>query len=179
MKQLLTLAAILLVMLFIGAGAFTFHYGEGFSYFSKDPKSCVNCHIMQPQFDAWQKASHHTVASCADCHLPQTFPHNYVAKAKNGYFHSKGFTFQDFPEPIMITKSNSKILEQNCLRCHSDIIHGTALNQDNKMQNVSCVHCHKSVGHGIQSGMGKIYETEEIKVNPEVTSFIKKIKDPQ
>jgi cytochrome c nitrite reductase small subunit len=34
--------------LLTGLGAFTFHYGEGASYFSKDPRSCMNCHIMKP-----------------------------------------------------------------------------------------------------------------------------------
>jgi cytochrome c nitrite reductase small subunit len=31
----------------LGLGAFTFDYGEGLSYFSTDPKACVNCHIMR------------------------------------------------------------------------------------------------------------------------------------
>ncbi|MBI93975.1 MAG: hypothetical protein CME05_12325 [Gemmatimonadaceae bacterium] len=57
---------------------------------------------MQPQFDSWQKASHHGVASYADCHLPQSFVAKYMGQAENGYYHSKGFTFQDFHEPIAI-----------------------------------------------------------------------------
>ena len=50
-----------------GIGGFTFRYAEGFSYFQTDPKACVNCHIMRPQFDAWQKSSHHAVAVCVEC----------------------------------------------------------------------------------------------------------------
>ena len=86
-----------LVAVFAGALAglavFTLDYGEGLSYFSTDPAACANCHIMQPQYDSWQKASHHTVATCVDCHLPHTFVAKYLAKAENGYYHSKGFTF--------------------------------------------------------------------------------------
>jgi hypothetical protein len=29
---------------------------------------CVNRHIMQPQYDSWQKASHHSITTCIDCH---------------------------------------------------------------------------------------------------------------
>ncbi len=53
-----------------GISVFTFHYAEGFSYFSTDPAACANCHIMQSQYDSWQKASHHGLATCVDCHLP-------------------------------------------------------------------------------------------------------------
>src|SRR5688572_15685025 len=70
--------------LFAGIGGYTFRYAEGLSYFSKDPKACVNCHIMQPEYDGWQKASHHTVAVCVDCHLPHAFIPKYYAKAENG-----------------------------------------------------------------------------------------------
>ena len=36
----------------LGAGLFTFDYGEGLSYFGTDPKNCMNCHIMREQFAA-------------------------------------------------------------------------------------------------------------------------------
>ncbi|MEE3041917.1 MAG: NapC/NirT family cytochrome c [Candidatus Latescibacterota bacterium] len=68
-----------------GLGIFTLQYAEGLSYFSTDPRACTNCDIMQPQFDSWQKASHHGVASCVDCHLPQSFVAKYMGKAENGY----------------------------------------------------------------------------------------------
>ena len=80
----------------LGVGAYTFHFAEGFSYLSSDPAACANCHIMQSQFESWQKSSHHAVAKCVDCHLPHDFIGKYIAKAENGYHHSRGFTFQDF-----------------------------------------------------------------------------------
>ncbi len=140
----------------LGVGIYTFRYAEGLSYFSKDPRACMNCHIMKPQFDSWQKSSHHTSASCVDCHLPHSFIKKYIAKADNGYRHSKGFTVQDFQEPIMITAANSKTLQNNCVRCHETIVHGTAMVQNQKSDAVSCVHCHRSVGHGATTGMGRI-----------------------
>ena len=65
---LLLLFAVLGVVL--GLGGFTFWYAEGGSYFSTDPRACMNCHIMRDQYDSWSKASHHAAAKCIYCHLP-------------------------------------------------------------------------------------------------------------
>lgn len=133
-----------------GLGIFTFTYAEGFSYFSTDPRACANCHIMNDQFDSWQKSSHHAAAICVDCHMPHdSIVAKLIAKADNGYRHSKGFTFQDFHEPIQIKPRNSEILHANCLRCHADLVHGIAP-QGTATSQVNCVHCHSHAGHGSQ-----------------------------
>src|SRR6516165_6995974 len=80
------------------ARVFFVRYAEGFSYLSNDPKACVDCHIMREQYDGWQKASHHAVATCNDCHVPHETVPKYWVKAEDGFWHSKGFTHQDFPE---------------------------------------------------------------------------------
>lgn len=138
----------------LGVGGYTFHYAEGGSYLSTDPRACVNCHIMRPQYDAWQKASHHTVATCVDCHLPATGLAKWIAKASNGYHHSKGFTLQDFPEPIRITPGNAAILQENCLRCHADLLHDQVAGATTDRDAIQCVHCHAGVGHGEAAGLG-------------------------
>lgn len=140
----------------LGLGIFTFHYGEGLSYLSAEPAACVNCHIMQPQFDSWQKASHHTSAVCVDCHLPHDFLGKWKAKAENGFWHSKGFTFQDFTEPIRIRARNRRTLLQNCLNCHSGLVHNIVGDK----QEIDCLHCHVSSGHGEPVGLGK-YERKK------------------
>ena len=137
----------ILFIVFLGLSLFTIIYGEGTSYLSKDPEACVNCHIMQPQYDSWQKSSHHTVATCIDCHLPHDFIPKWLAKAENGYQHSKKFTLQNFHEPIFIRENNRKILNNNCLHCHSDFMHEIVLEPFNNSDEMSCVNCHRSVGH--------------------------------
>jgi len=149
-----TVSAILFGLM-AGLGAFTFQYGEGLSYFSKDPAACANCHIMQPQLDSWQKASHHTVATCVDCHLPHDFVPKWLAKAENGYLHSKAFTFQDFHEPIFIRERNHRILQDNCVQCHSDLVHDISGERAPASEASRCVHCHSTVGHGETVGMGR------------------------
>lgn len=142
------LFAIVLFGVLLGLGLFTFNYAKGLSYLSNDPAACKNCHIMNEQYDSWQKGAHHAVATCNDCHVPASFFAKYLAKAENGYHHSRGFTLQDFHEPIMIKQKNSQLLQQNCLRCHADFVHEIVEGNKDKIDAVRCVHCHRGVGHG-------------------------------
>jgi cytochrome c nitrite reductase small subunit len=132
----------------LGLAAFTFRYAEGLSYFSTDPKACANCHIMNDQYASWTKGPHHNDARCVDCHLPNDTVDKYVAKALNGYHHSKGFTLQDFPEPILIKPRNAEILQDNCLRCHGGLVHDALAAGPRPVEDGRCVHCHRNVGHG-------------------------------
>lgn len=150
----LALCAAVGIGVFGGVGAVTFDYGEGLSYFSRDPAACANCHIMQPQYDSWQKSGHHTAATCVDCHLPHDFVGKYLAKADNGYRHSKAFTFQDFHEPIQITEGNHRILQENCMACHQDVVHEVLPYGPDAQKPMDCTHCHRGVGHGPQAGLG-------------------------
>lgn len=140
----LLLAAV--VGVFLGLSASTFTYAEGTSYLSNDPRACVNCHIMREQYDAWQKSLHHANATCNDCHVPHDLVGKYMAKVEHGYRHSKAFTFQDFHEPIRITPADLRIVENNCIRCHSSMVEEITAHAGQGA--VSCVHCHKGIGHG-------------------------------
>jgi cytochrome c nitrite reductase small subunit len=141
-----TLAAALGVL--GGVGVYTFVYAEGLSYFSSDPRACVNCHIMRDEYDSWRKGSHHAAAVCVDCHLPQSLIPKLLAKADNGYRHSKGFTFQDFHEPIRITPRNEEIVQANCVRCHADVVREMLLLGRGGDAEARCVKCHEQAGHG-------------------------------
>ena len=129
-----------------GCGIFTFGYGKGASYLSNNPESCINCHAMNSQFDSWQHSSHHRVAVCNDCHLPQGSIGKWVTKADNGFFHSLAFTIGGYDDPIQIKSRNRAITLSTCVDCHQDFVHAllpTTPGQD--MTN--CVHCHSDVGH--------------------------------
>jgi cytochrome c nitrite reductase small subunit len=137
-----------LVGVLLGSGAYTAHYAEALSYMSDDPRACVNCHIMREHYDGWQKASHHGVATCNDCHLPHdNFFSKYAAKSRNGFWHSEAFTFQNFHEPIRIHAFNSRILQANCVHCHAELVREIA-GADHGGESLDCVRCHQRVGHG-------------------------------
>jgi cytochrome c nitrite reductase small subunit len=130
-RQLLLIGLACSIGAALGIGAFTFRYAEGFSYFSTNPTACVNCHIMRPQFDAWQKSSHHAVAVCVDCHLPH-----------------------DFVEPIVVQKRGLQILEDNCVRCHGELVASMHWMSTGDSERISCVRCHGGVGHGEVARLG-------------------------
>jgi cytochrome c nitrite reductase small subunit len=137
-----------------GIGSYTFRYAEGLSYFSTDPRACVNCHIMRPEYEAWQKSSHHAVARCIECHLPHAFIPKYLAKAENGWRHGKKFTTQKFDEPIVVQASGRAILQDNCVRCHEPLVHDLLAAGRDERRQLTCVHCHAGVGHGDRAGLG-------------------------
>jgi cytochrome c nitrite reductase small subunit len=147
-RILLLLGVAATLGLFGGVGSYTFYYAEGLSYFSNDPKACVNCHIMREQYDGWLKSPHHAVATCNDCHTPHDFIGKYLTKAENGYWHSKGFTLQDFHEPIMIRQKNVVVLQKNCVACHQQFVSAINTHAGNRREMLDCVSCHRDVGHG-------------------------------
>jgi cytochrome c nitrite reductase small subunit len=129
-----------------GIGAFTFGYAKGFSYLSTDPRACVNCHIMNQQFNAWLKSGHRHAATCVECHLPHQGIAKWVAKADHGFRHSAAFTLQNFKEPIEITRRDRELVRDNCLRCHEAFVHAVAATP--RGQELDCLHCHAMAGHG-------------------------------
>ena len=77
-----------LIAVFIGIFAYTMYVSNAVSYLSDDPKTCVNCHVMRPEFATWQHSSHREVATCNDCHVPHdNVISKYYFKAKDK-FHS-------------------------------------------------------------------------------------------
>src|SRR5687767_5628206 len=105
-----------------GLGVYTFHYAKGSSYFTDDPRACMNCHVMKEQYDGWSRSSHRTAATCNGCHAPQGFVAKYVSKADNGFWHSFAFTTGRFKDHIRIKPRNMKIVEQSCRHCHQGLV---------------------------------------------------------
>ena len=149
MKQRLLLVAFAcLIGIPVGIGAFTFVYAKGFSYLSTDPRACVNCHVMNEQYDGWLKSGHRHTATCVDCHLPAHGLAKWVAKADHGFRHSAAFTLQNFKEPIEITPHDRMLVQDNCVRCHGDFVHAIFASPGPAGEELVCMHCHAGAGHG-------------------------------
>ena len=136
----------------LGLGLFTFGYARGASYLTNDPAACANCHIMSEHYGAWMKASHHSVATCNDCHTPHNVVGKYAVKARNGFWHSFYFTTGRFPDPLRITEPNRKVTEGACRYCHAEITEAIdhspgTVGADEPMM---CVRCHRYVGHWVR-----------------------------
>lgn len=147
-RVLLLCLTVLLGML-AGVGVFTFGYANGLSYLSDEPTACTNCHVMEDFYDSWQNSSHHHVATCNDCHLPDGVVRKYVVKTDNGFFHSLAFTTDNFDEPIRIKERNRVVAQKSCISCHSDLVDHMRPAEPNRQMPL-CTHCHASVGHGLR-----------------------------
>jgi cytochrome c nitrite reductase small subunit len=161
------LALAIVVGVAAGIGTFTFRYAHGFSYFRTDPHACVNCHIMQPQYTAWQHSSHRAVAVCVDCHLPHSFIPKYLAKAENGFRHAKLFTTQTFAEPIVVQARGREILQENCVRCHEPLVDALVSYHADADSALSCTRCHAGVGHVERAGLGGPLRAHELRLAEE------------
>jgi cytochrome c nitrite reductase small subunit len=138
-----------LVGLLVGVGFFTFHFAQGLAYFSNDPNACANCHIMRDHLDSWQKSSHHARAVCNDCHTPHSLLSKLITKADNGWNHSMKFTLRTYGDPIRIRSVNAEKLQENCLRCHLEMVSEIpSLSARANAGETYCIRCHAGVGHG-------------------------------
>lgn len=130
----------------LGVGLFTFGYANGASYLSSDAKACVNCHVMQENYDGWEASVHGKVATCNDCHAPHDLVGKYLTKAENGFRHALAFTTGNFPDDIQIRERNKTVTEGACLSCHEEMVSTiTATHGDDAKP--SCIKCHRNVGH--------------------------------
>jgi cytochrome c nitrite reductase small subunit len=150
MRRSSTVFIVVAVLLgvFIGLGIYTFLYAKGYSYLTNNPEACANCHVMQAQYEGWLKSSHHSAATCNDCHTPHNIIGKYAVKANNGFWHSFYFTSGRYPDTIEITKIDHRVTENACRRCHENItaeIDGNVVH--GKAEGLQCTRCHNSVGH--------------------------------
>ncbi len=144
---------IMLLGIFVGLALYLFNISKAVSYLSDEPTTCVNCHIMAPQYATWQHSSHRQWTNCNDCHVPHNNVFNkYYFKAKDGLRHATIFTMRSEPQVIMIHEAGQEVVFQNCIRCHEKL-----LEVDPKLSNLhfnhertgrKCWECHREVPHG-------------------------------
>lgn len=145
---------LILLAIISGMLLYMFYISNAPSYLSDKPETCVNCHIMAPQYATWQHSSHREHAHCNDCHVPHNNVINkFYFKAKDGLRHATVFTLRNEPQVIFIKDEGSEVVHDNCVRCH------TALITDAKLLRITdhyhlqwrekkCWDCHREVPHG-------------------------------
>lgn len=156
-----TPVAILLGVIF-GLGSYIFYVSNAFSYLSDDSRTCVNCHIMAPQYATWLHSSHRENANCNDCHVPHNNVFNkYFFKAKDGLRHATVFTMRAEPQVIFIKDEGKEVVQQNCIRCHSHLITDDKLNKvtqtySHERSDRTCWECHREVPHGRVNSLSSV-----------------------
>ncbi len=138
----------------VGVGLYIFYISNASAYLSSNPKTCINCHVMEPQYATWQRSSHARVASCVDCHIPHdNILHKYEFKLKDGLRHATIFTLHQEPQVIQIKPDGQMVVLSNCIRCHESILEESSLHQTTyqdylKGDSKLCWDCHRDVPHG-------------------------------
>ena len=145
---------IVLCGIFAGILSLVVHISKATSYLSDKPETCINCHVMYPHYASWSKSSHEQQASCVDCHIPQdNFFRKYYVKGTDGLAHTTYFTFRWEPQVIQIKSRGVGVVQENCIRCHIDLIDmvqlvevsgETASLNEGKL----CWDCHRETPHG-------------------------------
>ncbi|WP_439184489.1 cytochrome c nitrite reductase small subunit [Carboxylicivirga taeanensis] len=153
---------ILAAGIFVGLGFYVFYVSRAHSYLSDDPKTCVNCHIMGPQYATWSHSAHREVATCNDCHVPHdNVLNSYYFKAKDGMRHASIFTMRAEPQVIFIKEEGQHVVQQNCVRCHEHLITDSKLTtyQPDIHQNINdrfCWECHRETPHGRVNSLSSV-----------------------
>lgn len=155
-------AVIILLGFAIGSILFIFYVSNAYSYLSDNPKTCMNCHVMAPQFATWEHSSHKSVTNCNDCHVPHNNLFNkYIFKAKDGLRHATIFTLRHEPQVIRILDNGKQVVHNNCIRCHQTLIHDFKMQAIDSRFNQSredrhCWDCHRETPHGKVNSLSSV-----------------------
>ncbi len=145
-----------------GLGFLTLYVGNATSYLSDDPKACMNCHVMAPQFATWERSSHARVTVCNDCHVPHNNVFSkYLFKAMDGTRHSFMFTFRLEPQVIHIHDAGTAVVQENCIRCHSSLTQNVqerfvTLAAQQHGAGKLCWECHRETPHGRVNSLASV-----------------------
>lgn len=150
---------IVILGIFVGIGVFAFYISQAPSYLSDNPKTCINCHIMAPEYSTWSHSAHRQYTTCNDCHVPHNNVFNkYFFKAKDGLRHATIFTLRGEAQVIRIKEAGANVVQANCLRCHNNLLTDVKVNQLTDSLRIfrsehKCWDCHRLTPHDRIKGL--------------------------
>jgi len=175
------LPVIVLLGIIIGLGIYLFKISNAPSYLSESPTTCLNCHVMTPQYASWFHSSHRENATCNDCHVPHNnIVNKYFFKMKDGLRHSTIFSLRLEPQVIHIKQAGLEVVQENCKRCHESVnqnvntINVTGVNYshgDGKL----CWDCHREIPHGTVISLSSTPNAIVPKLDSPVPSWLSKL----
>lgn len=140
------LVALLAVYLFVMFGP------PGVAERISKPTFCATCHNMRPELAAFRRGAHAKLASCNDCHLPNTNAVSHwfwdgVFGVKDLVRYNLG-TFAQQPANIEATDITRRMIQENCRRCHARLVsHVDVAGRE-------CWSCHREMYHR-QTGLAR------------------------
>ena len=108
---------------------------------SESAEFCVQCHVMESQYEAWSHAGAHRRNNCVDCHLPNdNSAVHYTWKTLDGLKDLVMFYTGSVSDSIRVTAHGKSVLQENCVRCHET----TVMLIDTER---NCWACHRNITH--------------------------------
>ncbi len=175
------LPVIILLGILVGLGLFIFRISNAASYLSDDPRTCVNCHVMNPQYATWAHSAHREVANCNDCHVPHdNVFRKYLFKAQDGLRHATIFTMRAEPQVIFIKEAGRQVVQENCIRCHERLLTENAgiarfeVSRHYRMER-PCIECHRETPHGRVNSLASVPHARIPELRDVVPAWLKKM----
>jgi len=169
---------IILLGIFVGLGFYTVKVSNAASYLSDDSETCINCHVMVPQYATWQHSSHREVANCNDCHVPHTNPvSKYYFKAMDGLRHATMFTLRKEPQVIRIKEAGKAVVQENCKRCHAHLNENVStmatLSETQIGEGKVCWECHRETPHGSVNSLSSVPNARAPRLSSPIPNWLK------
>ena len=167
----------------VGLAFYILYISNAVSYLSDESETCINCHVMNPQYATWNHSAHREVAKCNDCHVPHNNVFNkYYFKAKDGLRHATIFTMRGEPQVIFIKEEGKKVVQDNCIRCHEKLVTDNAVvarfDQSRHFRmDRSCVECHRETPHGRVNSLVSVPNAIIPKLKSPVPEWMDKLMD--
>jgi len=172
-------SVVILLGILAGLAIHILNISNAVSYLSDDPQTCVNCHVMYPEYASWEKGSHGRVTTCNDCHVPQdNIIRKYMFKASDGLRHASMFTFRMEPQVIRIKNAGRDVVQENCIRCHANYLHPVSLRaigakSINDDTDRLCWNCHRETPHGKVHSLSSSPNIIRPELGPVIPAWIK------
>lgn len=173
-SKLLVYSSVASFIIAVGLFVYVANASKAFSYLSSDPKTCINCHVMNTQYATWQHGSHAQRSTCVECHLPQEgFFNKYFEKGRDGWNHSVAFTLNTYENSIQISDHGAGRVQANCINCHENMVE-TMLDNEHRYTEGNtgikpveryCWECHREVAHGKTRGLMTTPHALGVRVN--------------
>jgi cytochrome c nitrite reductase small subunit len=172
---------IVLLGVLTGLAFYILRISNAVSYLSDEPETCINCHVMNPQYATWNHSSHREVAHCNDCHVPHNNAINkYYFKAMDGLRHATIFTLRAEPQVIFIKEAGKAVVQDNCIRCHEKLVTDNAgIARFDSFRHFrtdrACVDCHRETPHGRVNSLASVPNAYIPEQNEVVPDWLKKL----
>ncbi len=102
---------------------------------------CGTCHAMDAQVETYLHSAHRSGATCGDCHIPHGLVTGATYKAYTGTKDLYRVVTNTTPAEIRMTGLGEDIVQNNCFRCHGQMMELVGDTKENGGR--FCFDCHR------------------------------------